>query len=164
MQEVQIKAPKHEFTLLCDDIRQEMGRRPRSWAFTTTTSWCPKSLRPCQGLLLQQILAHGRPVQVQLLGREPQWRAQGHHPRSDVQIPEERQGRHLQCHRQPFEVGAEGVFEVIIASQGAEPLLNTSTSSPSATPSASRPSTRRHGRSQKAGAATNPHSLRTYAR
>ena len=24
MQEVQIKAPKHEFTLLCDDIRQEM--------------------------------------------------------------------------------------------------------------------------------------------
>ena len=25
MQEVQIKAPKHEFTLLCDDIRQEMG-------------------------------------------------------------------------------------------------------------------------------------------
>ena len=25
MQEVQIKAPKHEFTLLCDDIRAEMG-------------------------------------------------------------------------------------------------------------------------------------------
>ena len=37
MQEVQIKAPKHEFTLLCDDIRQEMGEMKRELREHTET-------------------------------------------------------------------------------------------------------------------------------
>ena len=86
MQEVQIKAPKHEFTLLCDDIRQEMGGK---------TS--------LMGLYDHHIVVPQVPFVLPKVCFY-----------SDVQIPEGAKEGTFNVIASPFEVGGEGVYEVII--------------------------------------------------
>jgi len=122
MQEVQIKAPKHEFTLLCDDIRQEMGGKTSlmglydhhivapqvPYIFPKVCFYTRFSRMDGQFKFNFSIVAPGG--ERKDIIRD-----------SDVQIPEGAKEGTFNVIASPFEVTAEGVYEVIIGlSKGAD--------------------------------------------
>ena len=115
MQEVQVKAPKHEFTLLCDDIRQEMGGKTSLMGI-----YDHHIVVPQVPFVLPKVCFYTR------FGRmdgqfkfsfsivSPNGERKDIIRDSDVQIPEGAKEGTFNVIASPFEVNAEGVFEVII--------------------------------------------------
>ena len=122
MQEVQIKAPKHEFTILCDDIRQEMGGKTSLMGIYDHHIVVPQIPH-----VLPKVCFYTRFSRM-----DGQFKfsfsivAPGGDRRdvlrdSDVQIPEGAKDGTFNVVASPFEVAAEGVYEVIIGlSKGAD--------------------------------------------
>ena len=122
MQEVQIKAPKHEFTLLCDDIRQEVGGKTSLMGL-----YDHHIVVPQVPFVLPKVCFYSRFSRM-----DGQFKfsfsivAPGGERRdvlrdSDVQIPEGAKDGTFNVVASPFEVAAEGVYEVIIGlSKGAD--------------------------------------------
>lgn len=122
MQEVQIKAPKHEFTLLCDDIRQEVGGKTSLMGL-----YDHHIVVPQVPFVLPKVCFYSRFSRM-----DGQFKfsfsivAPGGDRRdvlrdSDVQIPEGAKDGTFNVVASPFEVAAEGVYEVIIGlSKGAD--------------------------------------------
>lgn len=115
MQEVQVKAPKHEFTLLCDDIRQEMGGKTSLMGI-----YDHHIVVPQVPFVLPKVCFYTR------FGRmdgqfkfsfsivSPTGERKDIIRDSDVQIPEGAKEGTFNVIASPFEVGAEGIYEVII--------------------------------------------------
>ena len=115
MQEVQIKAPKHEFTLLCDDIRSEMGGKTSLMGI-----YDHHIVVPQVPFVLPKVCFYTR------FGRmdgqfkfsfsivSPTGERKDIIRDSDVQIPEGAKEGTFNVIASPFEVGAEGIYEVII--------------------------------------------------
>ena len=122
MQEVQIKAPKHEFTLLSDDIRQEVGGKTSLMGL-----YDHHIVVPQVPFVLPKVCFYSRFSRM-----DGQFKfsfsivAPGGERRdvlrdSDVQIPEGAKDGTFNVVASPFEVSAEGVYEVIIGlSKGAD--------------------------------------------
>jgi hypothetical protein len=115
MQEVQIKAPKHEFTMLCDDIRQEVGGKTSLMGL-----YDHHIVVPQVPFVLPKVCFYTR------FGRmdgqfkfnfsivSPAGERRDIIRDSDVQIPEGAKEGTFNVIASPFEVQAEGVYEVII--------------------------------------------------
>lgn len=115
MQEAQTKAPKHEFTILCDDIRQEMGGKASLMGLYDHHIVVPEV-----PFVLPKVCFYTRFSRM-----DGQFKfsfsivAPGGERKdiirdSDVQIPEGAKEGTFNVIASPFEVLAEGVYEVII--------------------------------------------------
>ncbi len=115
MQEVQIKAPKHEFTLLCDDIRQEMGGKTSLMGLYDhhiVVPEVPFSLpKVC---FFSKFSRMDGQFKFSFSVVSPGGERKDIIRDSDVQIPEGAKEGTFNVIASPFDVGAEGVFEVII--------------------------------------------------
>ncbi len=115
MQEVQIKAPKHEFTLLCDDIRQEMGGKTSLMGLYDHHIVVPEV-----PFVLPKVCFYSKfsrmdgQFKFSFSVVSPSGERKDIIRDSDVQIPEGAKEGTFNVIASPFEVGAEGVFEVII--------------------------------------------------
>ena len=115
MQEVQIKAPKHEFTLLCDDIRQEMGGKTSLMGLYDHHIVVPEVpfVLPKVCFFSKFSRMDGQ-FKFSFSVVSPSGERKDIIRDSDVQIPEGAKEGTFNVIASPFEVGAEGVFEVII--------------------------------------------------
>ncbi len=115
MQEVQIKAPKHEFTLLCDDIRQEMGGKTSLMGLYDHHIVVPEIpfVLPKVCFFSKFSRMDGQ-FKFSFSVVSPNGERKDIIRDSDVQIPEGAKEGTFNVIASPFEVGAEGVFEVII--------------------------------------------------
>jgi hypothetical protein len=115
MQEVQIKAPKHEFTLLCDDIRQEMGGKTSLMGLYDHHIVVPEVpfVLPKVCFFSKFSRMDGQ-FKFSFSVVSPSGERKDISRDSDVQIPEGAKEGTFNVIASPFEVGAEGVFEVII--------------------------------------------------
>ncbi len=115
MQEVQIKAPKHEFTLLCDDIRQEMGGKTSLMGLYDHHIVVPEVpfVLPKVCFFSKFSRMHGQ-FKFSFSIVSPNGERKDIIRDSDVQIPEGAKEGTFNVIASPFEVGAEGIFEVII--------------------------------------------------
>jgi len=115
MQEVQIKAPKHEFTLLCDDIRQEMGGKTSLMGLYDHHIVVPEVpfILPKVCFFSKFSRMDGQ-FKFSFSVVSPNGERKDIIRDSDVQIPEGAKEGTFNVIASPFEVGAEGVFEVII--------------------------------------------------
>jgi hypothetical protein len=115
MQEVQIKAPKHEFTILCDDIRQEMGGKASLMGLYDHHIVVPEV-----PFVLPKVCFYSRFSRMDGQFKfsfsivSPTGERKDIIRDSDVQIPEGAKEGTFNVIASPFEVGAEGVFEVIL--------------------------------------------------
>jgi hypothetical protein len=115
MQEVQIKAPKHEFTLLCDDIRQEMGGKTSLMGLYDHHIVVPQI-----PFTLPKVCFYTRFSRMDGTFKfsfsivSPGGERKDIIRDSDVQIPEGAKEGTFNVIASPFEVGAEGVYEVIV--------------------------------------------------
>jgi hypothetical protein len=116
MQEVQIKAPKHEFTLLCDDIRQEMGGKTSLMGLydhhivvPQVPFTLPKVCFYTRFSRMDGQFKFGFSIVSPTGDRKDVIRD------SDVQIPEGAKEGTFNVIASPFEVTGEGVYEVILA-------------------------------------------------
>ena len=115
MQEVQIKAPKHEFTLLCDDIRQEMGGKTSLMGLYDHHIVVPEV-----PFVLPKVCFYSRFSRMDGQFKfsfslvAPNGDRKDIIRDSDVQIPEGAKEGTFNVIASPFEVAAEGVYEVII--------------------------------------------------
>jgi len=115
MQEVQIKAPKHEFTLLCDDIRQEMGGKTSLMGLydhhivvPQIPFTLPKVCFYTRFSRMDGQFKFGFSIVSPTGDRKDVIRD------SDVQIPDGAKEGTFNVIASPFEVSAEGIFEVIV--------------------------------------------------
>ncbi len=115
MQEVQIKAPKHEFTLLCDDIRQEMGGKTSLMGLYDHHIVVPEVpfILPKVCFFSKFSRMDGQ-FKFSFSVVSPAGERKDIIRDSDVNIPEGAKEGTFNVIASPFEVGAEGVFEVII--------------------------------------------------
>ncbi len=115
MQDVQIKAPKHEFTLLCDDIRQEMGGKTSLMGLYDHHIVVPEV-----PFALPKVCFYTRfsrmdgQFKFSFSVVSPNGDRKDIIRDSDVQIPEGAKEGTFNVIASPFEVVAEGVYEVII--------------------------------------------------
>jgi hypothetical protein len=115
MQEVQIKAPKHEFTLLCDDIRQEAGGKTSLMGIYDHHIVVPKV-----PFSLPKVCFYTRFSRIDGQFKfnfsivSPAGERRDIIRDSDVQIPEGAKEGTFNVIASPFEIQAEGVYEVII--------------------------------------------------
>ena len=115
MQEVQIKAPKHEFTILCDDIRQEMGGKASLMGLYDHHIVVPEV-----PFVLPKVCFYSRFSRMDGQFKfsfsivSPNGERKDIIRDSDVQIPEGAKEGTFNVIASPFEVGAEGVYEVIL--------------------------------------------------
>ena len=115
MQEVQIKAPKHEFTLLCDDIRQEMGGKTSLMGL-----YDHHIVVPQVPFVLPKVCFYTRFSRIDGTFKfsfsiiSPNGERKDIIRDSDVEIPDGAKEGTFNVIASPFEVGAEGVYEVII--------------------------------------------------
>jgi hypothetical protein len=115
MQEVQIKAPKHEFTLLCDDIRQEMGGKTSLMGL-----YDHHIVVPQVPFVLPKVCFYTRFSRMDGTFKfsfsivSPGGERKDIIRDSNVEIPEGAKEGTFNVIASPFEVGAEGVYEVII--------------------------------------------------
>ncbi|MBK8726841.1 MAG: hypothetical protein IPL96_12550 [Holophagaceae bacterium] len=115
MQEVQIKAPKHEFTILCDDIRQEMGGKASLMGLYDHHIVVPEV-----PFVLPKVCFYSRFSRMDGQFKfsfsivSPTGERKDIIRDSDVQIPEGAKEGTFNVIASPFEVGAEGVYEVIM--------------------------------------------------
>ena len=115
MQEVQIKAPKHEFTLLCDDIRQEMGGKTSLMGLYDHHIVVPQI-----PFVLPKVCFYTRFSRMDGTFKfsfsivSPGGERKDIIRDSAVEIPEGAKEGTFNVIASPFEVGAEGVYEVII--------------------------------------------------
>ena len=115
MQEVQIKAPKHEFTLLCDDIRQEMGGKTSLMGL-----YDHHIVVPQVPFVLPKVCFYTRFSRMDGTFKfsfsiiSPSGERKDIIRDSDVEIPDGAKEGTFNVIASPFEVGAEGVYEVII--------------------------------------------------
>ena len=115
MQEVQIKAPKHEFTLLCDDIRQEMGGKTSLMGL-----YDHHIVVPQVPFVLPKVCFYTRFSRMDGTFKfsfsivAPGGERKDIIRDSDVQIPEGAKEGTFNVIASPFEVGGEGLYEVII--------------------------------------------------
>ena len=115
MQEVQIKPPKHEFTLLCDDIRQEMGGKTSLMGL-----YDHHIVVPQVPFNLPKVCFYTRfsrmdgDFKFSFANVAPNGDRKDVIRDSDVQIPEGAKEGTFNVIASPFEVGAEGVYEVIL--------------------------------------------------
>ena len=115
MQEVQIKAPKHEFTLLCDDIRQEMGGKTSLMGI-----YDHHIVVPQVPFVLPKVCFYTRFSRMDGQFKfnfsivSPAGDRRDIIRDSDVQIPDGAKEGTFNVIASPFEVQAEGVYEVII--------------------------------------------------
>jgi hypothetical protein len=115
MQEVQIKAPKHEFTILCDDIRQEMGGKASLMGLYDHHIVVPEV-----PFVLPKVCFYSRFSRMDGQFKfsfsivSPTGERKDIIRDSDVQIPEGAKEGTFNVIASPFEVGAEGVYEVIL--------------------------------------------------
>ena len=115
MQEVQIKAPKHEFSLLCDDIRQEVGGKTSLMGLYDHHIVVPEVpfVLPKVCFFSKFSRMDGQ-FKFSFSVVSPNGERKDIIRDSDVQIPEGAKEGTFNVIASPFEVGAEGVFEVII--------------------------------------------------
>lgn len=115
MQEVQIKAPKHEFTILCDDIRQEMGGKASLMGLYDHHIVVPEV-----PFVLPKVCFYSRFSRMDGQFKfsfsivSPTGERKDIIRDSDVQIPDGAKEGTFNVIASPFEVGAEGVYEVIL--------------------------------------------------
>ncbi len=115
MQEVQIKAPKHEFTLLCDDIRQEMGGKTSLMGLYDHHIVVPQI-----PFVLPKVCFYTRFSRMDGTFKfsfsivSPGGERKDIIRDSAVEIPEGAKEGTFNVIASPFEVGAEGIYEVII--------------------------------------------------
>lgn len=115
MQEVQIKAPKHEFTLLCDDIRQEMGGKTSLMGLYDHHIVVPEV-----PFVLPKVCFYSRfsrmdgQFKFSFALVSPNGDRKDIIRDSDVQIPEGAKEGTFNVIASPFEVAAEGVYEVVV--------------------------------------------------
>jgi hypothetical protein len=115
MQEVQIKAPKHEFTLLCDDIRQEMGGKTSLMGL-----YDHHIVVPQVPFTLPKVCFYTRFTRMDgdfkfsFAIVAPNGDRKDVIRDSDVQIPEGAKEGTFNVIASPFEVVADGVYEVIL--------------------------------------------------
>ena len=115
MQEVQIKAPKHEFTLLCDDIRQEMGGKTSLMGL-----YDHHIVVPQVPFVLPKVCFYTRFSRMDGTFKfsfsivSPGGERKDIIRDSAVEIPDGAKEGTFNVIASPFEVGAEGVYEVII--------------------------------------------------
>ena len=115
MTEVQIKAPKHEFTLLCDDIRQEMGGKTSLMGL-----YDHHIVVPQVPFVLPKVCFYTRFSRMDGQFKfsfsivSPGGERKDIIRDSDVQIPDGAKEGTFNVIASPFEVGSEGVYEVII--------------------------------------------------
>jgi|GEM_PF-211347 len=115
MQEVQIKAPKHEFTLLCDDIRQEMGGKTSLMGI-----YDHHIVVPQVPYILPKVCFYTRfsrmdgQFKFNFSVVSPAGERRDIIRDSDVQIPEGAKEGTFNVIASPFEVQSEGVYEVIV--------------------------------------------------
>ena len=115
MQEVQIKAPKHEFTLLCDDIRQEMGGKTSLMGL-----YDHHIVVPQVPFVLPKVCFYTRFSRMDGTFKfsfsivSPGGERKDIIRDSDVEIPDGAKEGTFNVIASPFEVSGEGIFEVII--------------------------------------------------
>jgi hypothetical protein len=115
MQEVQIKAPKHEFTLLCDDIRQEMGGKTSLMGL-----YDHHIVVPQVPFVLPKVCFYTRFSRMDGTFKfsfsivSPGGERKDIIRDSNVEIPDGAKEGTFNVIASPFEVGAEGVYEVIV--------------------------------------------------
>jgi hypothetical protein len=115
MQEVQIKAPKHEFTLLCDDIRQEMGGKTSLMGL-----YDHHIVVPQVPFTLPKVCFYTRfsrmdgDFKFSFAIVAPNGDRKEVIRDSDVQIPDGAKEGTFNVIASPFEVVADGVYEVIL--------------------------------------------------
>lgn len=115
MQEVQTKAPKHEFTLLCDDIRQEMGGKTSLMGL-----YDHHIVVPQVPFTLPKVCFYTRfsrmdgDFKFSFAIVAPNGDRKEVIRDSDVQIPEGAKEGTFNVIAAPFEVVADGVYEVIL--------------------------------------------------
>ena len=115
MQEVQIKAPKHEFTLLCDDIRQETGGKTSLMGL-----YDHHIVVPQVPFSLPKVCFYTRfsrmdgAFKFSFSIASPNGDRKDVIKDSEVGIPEGAKEGTFNVIAAPFEVAAEGVYEVII--------------------------------------------------
>ena len=115
MQEVQIKAPKHEFTLLCDDIRQEMGGKTSLMGL-----YDHHIVVPQVPFVLPKVCFDTRFSRMDGTFKfsfsivSPGGERKDIIRDSDVEIPDGAKEGTFNVIASPFEVSGEGIFEVII--------------------------------------------------
>jgi hypothetical protein len=115
MQEVQIKAPKHEFTLLCDDIRQEMGGKTSLMGL-----YDHHIVVPQVPFVLPKVCFYTRFSRMDGTFKfsfsivSPGGERKDIIRDSAVEIPDGAKEGTFNVIASPFEVGAEGVYEVIV--------------------------------------------------
>jgi len=115
MQEVQIKAPKHEFTLLCDDIRQEAGGKTSLMGI-----YDHHIVVPHIPFVLPKVCFYTRFSRMDGQFKfnfsivSPAGDRRDIIRDSDVQIPDGAKEGTFNVIASPFEVQTEGVYEVII--------------------------------------------------
>lgn len=116
MQEVQIKAPKHEFTLLCDDIRQEMGGKTSLMGL-----YDHHIVVPQVPFSLPKVCFYTRfsrmdgDFKFSFAIVSPGGERKDVIRDSDVQIPEGAKEGTFNVIASPFEVTQDGIYEVILA-------------------------------------------------
>jgi hypothetical protein len=115
MQEVQIKAPKHEFTLLCDDIRQEMGGKTSLMGM-----YDHHIVVPQVPFVLPKVCFYTRFSRMDGTFKfsfsivSPSAERKDIIRDSDVEIPDGAKEGTFNVIASPFEVTGEGIYEVII--------------------------------------------------
>ena len=115
MQEVQIKAPKHEFTLLCDDIRQEMGGKTSLMGL-----YDHHIVVPQVPFSLPKVCFYTRfsrmdgDFKFSFAIVSPTGERKDVIRDSDVQIPEGAKEGTFNVIASPFEVTSDGIYEVIL--------------------------------------------------
>ena len=115
MKEVQIKAPKHEFTILCDDIRQEMGGKTSLMGIYDHHIVVPQVPH-----VLPKVCFYTRFSRMEGEFKfsfsivAPGGERKDIIRESDVQLPEGAKEGTFNVIATPFEANGEGVYEVII--------------------------------------------------
>jgi len=116
MQEVQIKAPKHEYTLMCDDIRQEVGGKTSLMGLYEAHIVVPQIPTALPKLCfftrfsrMDGQFKFGFSIVSPTGDRKDVIRD------SDVQIPDGAKEGTFNVIAQPFEAASEGVYEVILS-------------------------------------------------
>ena len=109
------QSPKHEFTLLCDDICHEMGRKTSLMGLYDHHIVVPEipSVLPKVCFFSKFSRMDGQ-FKFSFSVVSPNGERKDIIRDSDVQIPEGAKEGTFNVIASPFEVGAEGVFEVII--------------------------------------------------
>jgi hypothetical protein len=115
MQEVQIKAPKHEYTLLCDDIRQEMGGKTSLMGIYEHHIVVPQVpfVLPKVCFFTKFSRMDGQ-FKFSFSVVSPAGDRRDIIRDSDVQIPDGAKEGTFNVIASPFEAQGEGVYEVII--------------------------------------------------